>query len=377
MEYIPRMLEPVITERLFKGKAIVILGPRQTGKTTLVRRILEKIGREALWLNGDESDVRQYLQNPITQSLARIFGRSEIIVIDEAQRIQDIGITLKICVDSFPNRQFIVTGSSSLELANRIKEPLTGRKFEYLLLPLSFQELCNARDFLSEKRELENRMRFGYYPEVCTHIGDEQRILQELCESYLYKDLYSFGTIRKPAIVHHLVQALALQIGNEVKYHELAQLIGADKETVERYIDLLEKTFVIFRLPALARNARNEIKKGKKVYFYDLGIRNSIIKNWNPLSLRADTGNVWENFVVAEKVKANAYKQKYVNTYFWRTITQHEIDYIEEQGGQLYAYEIKWNTRKKHRIPKSFLSSYPESVVHTITPDNVQDFLLE
>jgi predicted AAA+ superfamily ATPase len=279
-------------------------------------------------------------------------------------------------VDNIPDVQVIAMGSSALELAGRIKEPLTGRKYEYYLYPLSFEEMVNHTSLLEEKRLLEHRMIYGYYPQIVTSPGNEETLLQLLSDSYLYKDLFALEQVKKPMLLEKLLQALALQIGSEVNYHELSQLVGADKETVERYIDLLEKAFVVFRLSSLSRNLRNEIKKGKKIYFWDNGIRNAIIKNFNLPSQRQDIGGLWENFLVSERQKVMHYHQKYINRYFWRTHAQQEVDYIEEQGGKLSAWEFKWNPKAKGRIPKTFLEAYPQTETGVITPANVEDWLL-
>ena len=371
-----RVLQAVLEKRVGEQKAILLLGPRQVGKTTLVKHLHFQPEKKILWLNGDESDVRQILHDTTSTRLKALVGHHGIVVIDEAQRIQDIGLTLKLLVDNMPHVQVIATGSSALELAGHIKEPLTGRKYEYYLYPLSFQEMVEHTSLLEEKRLLEHRMVYGYYPQIVTNPGNEKILLQQLADSYLYKDLFALEQIKKPLLLEKLLQALALQIGSEVNYHELGQLIGADKETVERYIDLLEKAFVIFRLPSLSRNLRNEIKKGKKIYFWDNGIRNAIIKNFNLLTQRQDTGALWENFLVCERQKVMHYHEQYVNTYFWRTHAQQEIDYIEEQGGGLHAWEFKWNPKSKGNVPKTFKDAYPAAQTGIITPANFEDWLI-
>lgn len=373
---IKRMLEKNIVKKFFKGKAILILGPRQVGKTTLVKYLTGRFRDSLLFLNGDEADVREFLTNTTSSALKKIIGKNKVIVIDEAQRIQNIGLTLKLLVENFPSRQIIATGSSSFELSNKINEPLTGRKFEYHLYPLSFHEMSNHTSFLEERRLLEHRLIYGYYPEVVTSSGEEKDILRELSGSYLYKDIFSFEQIKKPMLLEKLLQALALQIGSEVTYQELGRLVGADCVTVERYIDLLEKTFVIFKLPSLSRNIRNEIKKGRKIYFYDCGIRNAIIKSFNPLSMRQDVGVLWENFLISERIKSNHYSNKWVNAYFWRNHAQQEIDYIEEYEGKFHAYEFKWNTKKKAKFSKSFINGYPDSDTEVISTENFDSFVL-
>jgi hypothetical protein len=354
-----------------------LFGPRQVGKTTLVKQLTSFSKKEnILWLNGDEADIRQLLQNTTSTRLKTLVGNHSIVVIDEAQRIPDIGLSLKLMVDNIPEIQIIATGSSALELAGQIKEPLTGRKYEYHLYPFSFAEMVNNSSLLEEKRLLEHRLIYGYYPEVVNKPGEEIETLQLLTDSYLYKDLFTLEQLKKPLLLEKLVQALALQIGNEVNYNELSQVVGADKETVERYIDLLEKAFVVFRLSSLSRNLRNEIKKGRKIYFWDNGIRNTIIKNFNQLVQRQDTGALWENFIISERQKANHYSGRFVNKFFWRTHTQQEIDYVEEFGGHLEAWEFKWNPRAKKSIPKTFLEAYPGTKISVITPVNMEDWLL-
>lgn len=372
---IKRDLEDIVKNRLYKGKIILIFGARQVGKTTLLKKMFGEKHSEILWLNGDEADVKELLSNTTSTQLKAFIGKNKLIILDEAQRIENIGLTLKLIVDNLKDVQVVVTGSSSFELANRLQEPLTGRKYEYFLYPVSFQEMINYTSLLEENRLLEHRLIFGYYPEVVSKVGEEKEILSMLVSSYLYKDLFMLEQIKKPAILEKLLKALSLQIGNEVSYHEIGQLIGSDNQTIERYIDLLEKAFIVFRLQALSRNVRNEIKKTRKIYFYDTGIRNTIIKNYNPLALRNDVGYLWENYLVAERMKHNHYSQRYVNRYFWRTRQQQEIDYIEEYDGKLHAYEFKWNPNKRVKFPKTFTNAYPGSETKVITPENYFDFL--
>jgi len=377
------MIYRAVTENIMlhfnKGKVICIMGPRQTGKTTLARFIAESSKQPYLWINGDESDAGEYLSNTTSAKLRTLIGNNKLVIIDEAQRIQNIGITLKLFADNFSDIQVIATGSSSFELANTVNEPLTGRKIEYTLFPFSYREISDHFGIIDERRLLEHRMIYGYYPEVVNSPGNEKEILRQLSESYLYRDLFSFGKIKKPPLLEKILKALALQLGSEVSYNEIGQLTGSDPETVEKYIDLLEKAFVVFRLSSLSRNLGNEIKKGRKIYFYDNGIRNSIIKNFNPLNLRTDTGAILENFLLAERMKANQYKGRWVNAYFWRTHAQQEINYIEEYSGKLHAYEFKWKTGRKPRFPKSFIQAYPESETSMISAgsfESYEDFIL-
>ncbi|MFQ5676022.1 MAG: ATP-binding protein [bacterium] len=369
-----RQLQGQIKKRLGKGKIIILLGARQVGKTTLVQSIDQQSDMSSLWLIGDEPDVRAMLQNTTSTQLKSLIGKKELLILDEAQRIENIGITLKLIADQIKHVQVIATGSSALELADRITEPLTGRKFEFLLYPFSVKELIDHFGMLEECRMLEHRMIYGMYPEVINQPGDEKEVLAELTNSYLYKDLLALEQVKKPVLLEKLLTALALQIGKQVSYRELGQLVGADNQTVERYINFLEKTFIIFRLQALSRNLRNEIKKSRKIYFLDTGIRNAIIKKFQPLAMREDTGVLWENFAIAERQKINHYSGRRVNQWFWRTHAQQEIDLIEE-GEKMSAFEFKWNPRKKVSFPRSFLQAYPDSETSVITPKNYLDFL--
>jgi len=372
---INRKLESIIISKLFKGKAIIVLGPRQTGKTTLLKQIAARQNEDLLWLDADEPIVRSQLTNANISDLKLIIGKNKILVLDEAQQIKNIGLTLKLITDHIPEVQLLVSGSSSLELAEGIGEPLTGRKYEYYLFPLSYMELVEHYGYMEEKKLLEQRLVFGSYPEVVTHLENMREILGLLAGSYLYKDIFKYKDLRRPELLESLLQALALQIGSQVSYHELGKIIGADTETVQRYIGLLEKTFVIFRLRAFSRNIRNEIKKSRKIYFYDNGIRNALISNFNPLNLRADKGALWENYLVSERMKHIHYNDIFTNRYFWRTQQQQEIDYIEERDGILHAYEIKWKTASKPRVPLTFAKAYPDYHFELLTTENYEPFL--
>ena len=372
---IERHLQKEIEKKLFKGKAILLFGPRQCGKSTLVENLLAGQSENWLYLNGDEADVRESLTNTTSTKLRLLSGSNKIVFIDEAQRISNIGLTLKLFTDQLKEVQVIATGSSAFELSSQVNEPLTGRKFEFMLYPLSFSEMIRDHGLLEEKRLLEHRLIYGYYPEIVTNQGQEKDLLKLLANSYLYKDLLMLEQIKKPVLLEKLLKALALQIGSEVSYQELAQTIQADKGTVEKYIDLLEKTFVLFRLPALNRNVRNEIKKGKKIYFYDCGIRNAIINNFTPAPARTDIGALWENFFIAERLKYLRYKGIEATQYFWRTTQQQEIDLIEESNGKITAFECKWNSKGKVRFPQTFTSNYPGSKTHIVSPSNAEEYM--
>ncbi|MEI7724728.1 MAG: ATP-binding protein [Bacteroidota bacterium] len=371
---IKRLLEKKLSERFSDKKALIITGPRQSGKTTLVKIFLDQYKEPFLWWTGDDFEVRSILSDISLARLKSLIGKHHILVIDEAQRIENIGLCIKMIVDNIPNVKVIATGSSAFELANRINEPLTGRKWEYLLAPLSFKEMADSEGLLHEISLLNHRLVYGYYPEVVTNPGNERSLLKQLADSYLYKDILVWENIHKPERMEKLIQALALQIGNEVSFHELGKMTGLNNETVEKYIDLLEKTFVIFRLRSFSRNLRNELKKSRKIYFYDNGIRNAVINAFNPIDLRDDKGVLWENFMISERMKMNAYNEIFVNRYFWRTHAQQEIDYIEENDSKLHAYEFKWNPDSKMVKHSVFTKAYPQSEIQTITPGNFLAF---
>jgi hypothetical protein len=372
---IPRTLLTSLEKRLFKGKALLIFGARQTGKSTLTEALLNTQEKQWITLNGDDADVRELLTNTTATKLKAIIGNKEIVLIDEAQRINNIGLTLKLITDQIKEVQVIATGSSSFELSGQVNEPLTGRKYEFMLYPISFEEMVNHQGLLQEKRLIEHRMQFGYYPEIVTNAGEEKERLKLLAGSYLYKDLLMLEQIKKPALLEKLLKALALQLGSEVNYNELGQTIGSDRKTVEKYIDLLEKAFVIFELPAFSRNVRNEIKKGRKIYFYDCGIRNAIINNFQSMNSRTDTGALWENFAIAERIKFLSNNEKDTKHYFWRTTQQQEIDLIEESETDLKAFELKWNKKAKVRIPATFKDNYPKAGIEIISPENIESIL--
>lgn len=372
---IKRHLEDIIQRHLFKNKSVIIYGARQVGKTTLVHELVKKQKASVLFLNADDADIREIFLNVNASKLVPFFSDYKIVVLDEAQRIADAGLVIKIIHDNFKNIQLIVTGSSPFELADRIKEPTTGRKFEFTLQPFSFSEMTDHHGLLTERRLLEHRMIYGYYPDVAINIGAETRILKALASDYLYKDILAIGQIKKPVLLEKILKALALQVGSEVSYYELAQLLDSDKGTIEKYIDLLEKTYIIFKLPGLNRNVRNEIKKGRKIYFYDNGIRNAVLGNFLPLNSRVDTGALWENFLISERSKLLTNNDAVTKCYFWRTTQQQEIDYIEERHNRLFAFEFKWNPLKRPFLSKTFTHAYPGSEFKVISPDNIYEFL--
>lgn len=375
---IQRQLYNEIKEDLFKGKAILLFGSRQVGKTTLIESLISPYADETLIFSGDEADTREIFSDISTVGLKRIIGNKKIIFFDEAQRIKNIGLMLKLITDQIKTVQVIATGSSAFELANKTNEPLTGRKFEYHLFPLSFIEMTKHTHWLEEKRLLNERLVYGYYPEIVSSSSTRVavKLLKLLSESYLYKDILALDGVQKPQVLDKLVKALALQVGSEVSFNELARLTGSNHHTVEKYIDILEKAFIIFRLPSYSRNVRNELKKSKKVYFCDNGVRNALIGDFRPLDSRTDKGALWENFLISERRKHLSYKQEFATrSYFWRTRQQQEIDYIEETYAGLQAWEFKWNPNAKGRFPETFLKAYPETKTEFVTSKDFEDFI--
>lgn len=366
-----RTIEKNIKENINTGKAIIVVGARQVGKTTLINKILED--KNYLFLDADDPSTRSLLQSPTTEQLRTILGGYKYVFIDEAQRIPGIGLTLKIITDQFKEVQLFVSGSSSYDLGNQLNEPLTGRKWEYELLPISWEEYENKIGFIKSEQQIENRLLYGLYPAVINNQGKERVTLKNLVNSYLYRDILAFSDIRKPEVLDKLLQALALQMGSEVNYNELSQLIGINKITVQKYIDILEKGFIVFRLNSFSRNIRNEIKQNRKIYFYDNGIRNMIIGNFNQLDLRPDKGVLWENFLVSERLKQNLYKDTFARMYFWRTMQQQEVDYVEEYNGKITAFEFKW-INKKTKFPQNFIETY-KAEGHVIDRNNFREFV--
>ena len=373
---IERILSKKISALLDGRKAITIMGARQVGKSTLLQMMLGE-RKDVMWLNGDEPDIVEILGNMTSPRLKAMIGNNTIIVIDEAQRIPDIGLRLKLITDQIPDVQVIATGSSSFDLSNKLNEPLTGRKREFKMYPLTFNEMVSSTNLLEETRMLPHRMVYGYYPEVVCNPGEEKIILKELADSYLYKDILSMDGILKPEKLVKLLKALAYQIGSQVSYNEVGMLVGLDSKTVEKYITILEKSYIIFRLTSLARNIRNELKSSRKIFFWDLGIRNAVIGNLTQIENRQDAGALWENFVIAAGMKMLAYHGSFAQTYFWRTKQQQEIDYLEEEDGKIKAFEFKWNPNKAAaKCPDSFLKAYQNPEFKVITPRNVDEFLL-
>lgn len=373
---IHRILEEKIQPLLGGNKAIIVMGARQVGKSTLLNQLLGE-NKNALWLNGDDIDVQNLFHEMSSTRMRALLGNNKFLVIDEAQRIPDIGLRIKLVTDQVSDVQVIATGSSSFELASKVNEPLTGRKREFKMFPLTFKEMVSHSNLLDELRMIPHRLVYGYYPEVVSNPGDEKNILKELSDSYLYKDILSLDSISKPDKLVRLLKALALQIGSQISYNEIGNMISLDSKTVERYVDILEKSFIVFRLGSFSRNLRNELKASRKIYFWDLGIRNAIIGNLAQIENRTDAGELWENFAIAERLKQNAYQNSFAQSWFWRTQQQKEIDYIEEENGMIHAFEFKWNEHKaRTKCPESFSTAYPDALFQVITPKNIEEFLM-
>lgn len=373
--FIPRQIASQINDDFFKGKIIVILGARQVGKTTLIKSITSKRNEPVLWLDGENADVQLLFQNMNSEKAKHITGNHRVLVVDEAQKIRDIGSVLKIYTDYHPDIQIVASGSSAFELRNVLNEPLTGRKYDYQLFPLSFEEMAGNTDFLHEQRQLSQRMRFGYYPEIVTKPEENERLLRFLSDSYLYKDIFLFKGLKRPEKMLELLKLLAWQLGSETNYNELSKALNLDNQTIESYITLLEQAFVIYKLQSYHTNQRNELKKSKKVYFNDLGIRNALINDFRPVELRSDAGGLFENFMINEIRKQNIYKRFFANVYFWRNTEQNEIDLILEKDNHLYLYEFKWNPLKTPRLTKSFSNIYSNFTYEVISRENFGSFL--
>lgn len=376
---IQRQLLQTLSSRINGGKVLLLIGARQVGKTTLLRQVLSQINEDekaVLWLNCDQQEVRNSLQTSNLNELKLLVGPATLVVIDEAQRVDNIGLTLKLIVDNMPYVRLLVTGSSAFELRNKINEPLTGRKETYNLYSLSTQEIYDAEGLIAVKEQLNKRLIYGSYPAVFLS-NEPEKILMELADSYLYKDILEIDGLRRASVLEKLLIALALQVGSEVSYNELSKTVGIDRKTIEKYIDILEKCCIVFHLNSFNRNIRTELTKGKKIYFYDNGIRNAILRQFAPTDLRQDIGALWENFFIAERIKKNHYYGKNVNAYFWRTSDKQEIDYIEEHNGQLSLFELKWNPNKQNtRLPNLFIETYRPVQTNVITTENYLPFLL-
>jgi predicted AAA+ superfamily ATPase len=371
-----RTIANAVEQSLFQGKVIVLYGARQVGKTTLLNTLQKKHSdKETLFFNCDEPDTRELLTNTTSTALQALFGSAELVLIDEAQRVTNIGLTLKLAIDSMPHKQFVVTGSSSFDLANKINEPLTGRKFEFMLFPLSLSEIAPTLNHTERKRLLPQRLLYGTYPDIVNNSHQAELLLTNLVRGTLYKDVLEHQELRHSAVLEKLLKALAFQIGNEVSYNELAEVVGVNRETVVRYVGLLEQSFIVFRFGPFSRNLRNELKKLHKIYFYDVGVRNALIGAFGPTDIRYDIGALWENFMVVERTKNIRNTLQNVNQYFWRTHQQQEIDYVEERNLELSAFEFKWGTKKRWVPPKAFTDGYPGAPCSLITPLTYEPFV--
>lgn len=374
---INRQLTNTVIEKIkTSSKGVVIYGARQVGKTTLSNKVVKELGLKTIMINGDQSRFIDIISSRDLAKIQSLVTGYELLFIDEAQRIPEIGINLKIILDNIPQLKVMVTGSSSLDLASKISEPLTGRVWNYHLYPISFSELSSLYNQAELNDMVEDRLVHGSYPELFSLNGDNQQkeYLQNLSDAYLYRDLIEFGEIKNSSKIRDLLKLLAFQIGSEVSLSELGNSLDMSKDTVSRYIDLLEKSFVVFRLKGFSRNLRKEVSKMNKIFFYDLGVRNILIDNLKPLKDRNDVGQLWENFLMIERMKLLAYKQDYASTYFWRTHTGAELDYVEEKGGMLYGFEFKWGD-KIAKVPTGWVNNYPDSSFQGINRENFLDFI--
>jgi len=371
---IPRKLHQHILQRLDKRKAIILTGARQVGKTTLATAIANQLGQKYLLWNCDEPDIRAMLTNATSTRLKQLVGKATLVLIDEAQRVPEIGLVLKLMTDTLPTLRLIVTGSSAFALSQSTNEPLTGRKFEFVVYPVASVELAEQSSAIEEERLLEQRLIYGLYPDIVQNLDDAPLLLRTLTASYLYKDIFTMNDVRKPEVIERLVTALALQLGSEVSYNELARTVGVDKETIIRYIDLLERAFVVYRLSSFSRNMRKELTQTRKIYFYDNGVRNALIANFQPIELRTDKGALWENYLMTERRKVLSWSAAPAQQYFWRTHDRQELDYIEESGGMIRGYEFKWSAGR-FKIPKGFMAAYPNSSVAEVNRQNYWEFI--
>ena len=371
---INRTQQKEIDSYLFKGKAILLFGARQVGKTSLIKNTIRNYPH--LWLNGDEPDTNILLENITTDRLKALVGDKKILVIDEAQMVHNIGLLIKRMVDNFPEIQVIASGSSAFELADKTKESMVGRKEEMHLFPFSYQEMVHHTNFVEETRLVPHRLIYGYYPEVVNNPGKEEKILNDLVDGFLYKDILNLEGIKKSSTLQRLVQMLAHRIGSEIKYSSLANDLGINRLTVVKYIDILEKNFIVFSLNAFSKNQDNELKKGRKVYFWDNGLRNRIVKNFSPIELRDDVGALWENFIISERKKKLSQENQYKDTFFWRNTQQAEIDYLEVKNNEIEAFEIKYSPNITVKFTKSFTEKYHPKSTQVIHKENFWDFLL-
>ncbi len=375
VDKISRHIKPQLEKWFYQGKALLLIGPRQVGKTTLLKQIAAEKNEDAIWLDADLPEIRQQLENPTLATIKATIGNYQLVIIDEIQRLPNAGLLLKIMVDNFKEVQFIATGSSSLEISETIFEPLTGRHILFNLYPFSISELYPKKSPFEIEQTLTFHLVYGMYPEITQKQGVAETLLQNLAEQYLYKDVLIWKDIRKPELLDKLLKLLAYQVGAEVNNHELANALKVQSETVESYIDLLEKSFVVYRLKSYSTNERKEVSKMSKVYFWDNGIRNAVIGNYNQLANRNDHGQLWENFITSERLKHLRWTNSKAKSYFWRNYNQSEVDYVELENDQLTAYEMKWNTAKNHKVTRAFTNMYPNAKTTIITPKSFVGFV--
>lgn len=374
--FIPRTYQS-LDKYLKKGKVLVLYGPRRVGKSTLIQYFLSQCKLKYRLVLGDDLGIQETLGSQNIQRISELVKGLDLFIIDEAQRVPGIGLGLKILIDNNPEVQVIATGSASFDLQNKIGEPLTGRKRTLCLYPISQTELGLMFTPFELRQQIEKRLIFGSYPEVITAQNDEERIvvLTEIVGSYLLKDILELERVKGAKVLVDLLRLLAFQVGSEVSHTELSNILGLDKNTVARYLDLFEKAFVLYNLRGFSRNLRKESTKKSKYYFYDNGIRNALIANFNSLDLRDDRGKLWENFLVIERLKKQAYSSMLSNNYFWRTWDQKEIDFIEDREGKLFGYEFKWSNNKKVSMPVDFRENYPGSEFKVIDSESFLDFV--
>ncbi|MFA6261383.1 MAG: ATP-binding protein [Bacteroidia bacterium] len=372
MQVVHRVAEAGMKKWFRKNKVNLLTGARQVGKTTLLQHLFSNQS-SVLWLNADESTTRETLSRHDLVSLRQVFGTYKTVIIDEVQRIENAGLLLKLCVDQFKGVQFIATGSSSLDISETVFEPLTGRQILFHLFPFALKELYPKNSPFEIAQQLPFHLVYGSYPDICNNRQDADTLLLNLSDQYLYKDVLAWNNIRKPTLLNKLLQLLAYQVGSEVSLHELGRQLGVKSDTIDNYIDLLEKSFVIFRLPSMSNNPRKEISKMNKIYFWDNGIRNAVIGNFNALNIRNDAGALWENLMVSERKKMNAWLHPKINSYFWRNYNQSEVDYVEMDKKQLSAFEMKWG-KGNAKVSRAFSNLYPQADTDVITPENFVPF---